>query len=321
MSLFKPAWQSKNHKRAVEAVKRLTDQKLLVEIAKGQGINRDLYPSQQRDVALAAVEILTDQSLLADVAKYGRNGGLNFNDRKLVAHAAVDKLTDIQLLAKVADWDPGYAKEAAALKLESLTIDQDPVAIAKTSGFSDKRLKAVKTLTEQSDLSDVAEHAPAPEVRLAAADRLVDTALAQQVFLAVATSGGDTKVCWRAAQKLTDPGDQMKAYTEIVKHFHPGTGRYLDYNADVSKVTHTMNGFYISIFHQLLSSQNALTDVALNARDGHTRKQAAMCLSDKQLAIKALEQCWSYDLMGPGEDVIRYNASVQYCLDTCEKEK
>ena len=61
--LFLPKWKHSDSDVRLTAVKKLTDQRVLAEIAKNDG---DWNASQ------AAVEKLTDQTLLADLAKTSR---------------------------------------------------------------------------------------------------------------------------------------------------------------------------------------------------------------------------------------------------------
>ena len=77
MRLFKPAWQSKNSKRAVKAVNKLTDQNELERAA------REAMNGYAR---MSAIGKLTDQNVLIDIAK---------NDKhRDIRRAAINNLTD-----------------------------------------------------------------------------------------------------------------------------------------------------------------------------------------------------------------------------------
>jgi hypothetical protein len=60
MGLFTPIWKSKNEKRALRAVRKMTDQKKLEMIIK---------EDERRDIRIAAVKNLTNQTLLANIVK------------------------------------------------------------------------------------------------------------------------------------------------------------------------------------------------------------------------------------------------------------
>jgi hypothetical protein len=82
MELFTPAWKSKNEKKALPAVEKITDQQKLIKIAK---------EANSWIVRKAAVEKLTDQNALIDVA---------INDKDTdVRKAAITKLDDDHLIA------------------------------------------------------------------------------------------------------------------------------------------------------------------------------------------------------------------------------
>ena len=106
MRLFRPAWDSKNEKRAVKAIKKLTDQNVLVDVAKN---------AKYSIVRVAAVKKITDQIVLADIAKYD-------NDREVCIAAAV-KITDEILLSNLIQFlgnelKTNFSEEIAELLLE-----------------------------------------------------------------------------------------------------------------------------------------------------------------------------------------------------------
>jgi len=131
MRLFRPAWDSKNEKRAVKAVEKLTDEVLLARIAKEARCWR---------ARIAAVEKLTDQNVLADIAE-------NANEYHL-RKAAVEKLTELNVLADVAkNGTDSYDRKKAVKKL----TDQSVLAyVAKNNTNSNVRIVAAKKLIDKT---------------------------------------------------------------------------------------------------------------------------------------------------------------------------
>jgi hypothetical protein len=126
MGLFTPAWKSKNKKRALRAVEKITDQIKLARVAK---------EAWTWEVRKAAVKKLTGQSALADIAKNASNSH--------VRKAAVEKLTDQNALADIVkndvDWD---VRRAAVERL-----------------FASDKLKDVVEYFSNIDISNVKNNA------------------------------------------------------------------------------------------------------------------------------------------------------------------
>ena len=89
---------------------------------------------------------------------------------------------------------------AAADKLDDKALAQEVYAhVAKNT-----RRVAIEKLTDQTALTDVALNAKYGDVRLAAADRLDDKALAQTVYADIAQQDEDPDVRKAAVERLTD---------------------------------------------------------------------------------------------------------------------
>ena len=77
MGLFKPAWQSDNREKAMNAVARITDYSTLVEITK-TALLSEVHIAAMRKLAddqvyyLLASDQITDQALLEDIARSER---------------------------------------------------------------------------------------------------------------------------------------------------------------------------------------------------------------------------------------------------------
>jgi hypothetical protein len=155
MGLFTPAWKSKNHKRALDAVEKMTDQKTLAKVAKKAriGVARE-----------AAAAKLTNQRMLADVAINAGDSGA----RK----AAVANLTDQNALSYIAviDRNEDVRREA----IVNLTDQSVLICIAKNRGFDSVREAAIAKLTDQHVLADIAKNDNNWEVCRAAVERLTD---------------------------------------------------------------------------------------------------------------------------------------------------
>jgi len=158
MRLFRPAWDSKNEKRAVKAVNKLKDETKLVHVAK---------EARCLQARLAAIgnKKLTDPNVLADIAK---------NDEdSTVSTAAFIKLISKNLIAATANYDEN---SDVRLKAVGSLDDQDLlVSVAKKARYSDARIAAVKKLTDPKLLVDVAKNAGYGDVRMIATNRVVDS--------------------------------------------------------------------------------------------------------------------------------------------------
>jgi hypothetical protein len=198
MGLFTPAWKSRNEKRALKAVEKMTDQQKLAKVAK---------EARNWRARLEAVYELTDQTVLADIAK---------NDKdSYMRKAAVKTLTDQTVLADVAKNDKDRdVREAAVEKLtivrkaavEKLT---DPAALADIAKndkeLTDVRKAAVCELTDQTALADIAKNANNYDVRKKAIEKLIGPVwkLTDQALLADVAKN-DKVWCREAFEKLTD---------------------------------------------------------------------------------------------------------------------
>ena len=126
MGLFKPAWMSNNTDKALNAVKKISDQEKLIEIAEWAN-NEDVRVAAVKKISsqdkliylvvggyglrceamlMAAVEKLTDQRLLVGIVK---NGNFSYNVRM----KAVNELTDHEALLYLAMREIGddYCKD------------------------------------------------------------------------------------------------------------------------------------------------------------------------------------------------------------------
>jgi hypothetical protein len=166
MRLFRPAWDSKNGRRAKKAVEKITDEAKLERIAK---------EARSGGAREAAVERVTNQSLLADIAQ-------NDKEYYYVRIAAVKRVTDQSILADVAQNDKDSDVRWAAV--ERVTDQSVLTDIAKNDKDSDVRRAAVERVTDQSLLTDIAQNDKENiYVRIAASHGLVNYDLEDDLLM------------------------------------------------------------------------------------------------------------------------------------------
>jgi len=231
--LFRPAWNSKNEKIAVEAVNELKDEIKLkraatkarcwqARIAATEKLQKmyfhivgDFQTTRSKERMRAAAN-LTNQDMLTDVAKRGVDHD--------VSKVAVEKLTSQVLLTDVAKyaefWD---VRLLAAEKLTDQYLVQEVYAdIAKNAmkrkivggqpapprnphkGHWQEGVRMVENLTDQFLLADVAKYANICDVRLLAADKLTDQTLAQEVYTEFAKDNNNFYADAYITEKLTN---------------------------------------------------------------------------------------------------------------------
>jgi len=174
-------------------------------------------PSKTIHERLAAVKDLTDQSLLADLAK---NNFKDWDDEsKKVRRAALEKLTDLAVLADLAGNDEDDKIRDAAIErlhatVETLTdqaalanllkIIEDPRVCFATAK---KMTEAYEKLTNQALLADVAKNAKHTGLRLMAIEKLTDQAALADVLENAQYPSDDYAtytIAGGAIEKLTD---------------------------------------------------------------------------------------------------------------------
>ena len=156
-------------------IANLTDQTLLA------GISQNAIYS---DVRLTAADRLHDKTLAQEVyADIAQNSA----DRDMGKDAA-KRLTDPKALADVAkNAKHGEVRLMAADKQEDKTLAEEIYAeVAKNGETWDVRKAALERLTDQEKLEAIARNAAHNDIRLVAADRLGDKALAEDVYADIA---------------------------------------------------------------------------------------------------------------------------------------
>jgi hypothetical protein len=279
MGLFKPAWQSKNKKRALQAVEKETCQIKLGVIAKESPYS---IAFGIPDLGCVAVEKLTDQSVLADLA-------FNARDSNVRWHATI-KLTDLNILMNIAenDADP-YLRLTAFRKLpEQMRSQKMRMDIAVNGCGSSEQAEIIKQLTDQDILTRITADKVMGKL---AHKRLFELAILEleqiddQNILADIARNENHKAQIHAIKKLTD----QTVLADIAIH-----GNYRVKEFAISR----------------LSDQNVLAEIAMNTQDNGNGEAAinriydqamlykiALNAANKLVANKAVEKLNNQDLL------------------------
>jgi len=238
MGLFKPAWMveySEGTEKALKAVDKLTNQSTLYAIIN----NAPLYDvrmaavkkltnqsqiidivnniSQYSDVRVAAIERISDQTVVTDLYKDSKKREQEmkeltkkdyFNRKAIIEreghirYAAVKKMTNQSILADIARTDSD--KTVSCRAVEQLNDQQLlahlVVSLANVWETEIVRREAVKKMTDQTALANIALHDDDSGVRSAALKKLTD----QTAILNVAKHENDYFTLNEALSKMTD---------------------------------------------------------------------------------------------------------------------
>jgi hypothetical protein len=160
MWFFKPAWMSKNVDKAENAVKKVTDLDLLLHIAS----NSEVLPSAQamaEEKVIAEIQKIADQKALFNIAM---TKGVPLNIR----FKATEMISDQALLTAIACAYTDISSGA----VRKLT-DQNLLAdIAKDIQAGHLRIDAFKVLSDQSILEEIARNDADAHIRDEAMFRL-----------------------------------------------------------------------------------------------------------------------------------------------------
>jgi hypothetical protein len=174
MGLFKPAWEKHNEGKALKAVRKLTDQALLANLARN---------GKWQSVCIAAINNLTDSAILADIA-------INTPYNELHRYAHVSQHDVVAIIGEAA--------------VKGITSQSDLADVAKHAHNSAVRYSAVEKLTDQALLTDIAETINEKRfIRVAAAEKSSLSFLAQELYADIAIN--ETRIDSRieAVEKLT----------------------------------------------------------------------------------------------------------------------
>ena len=216
------------------AAEQLTDPALIADIAKSGGYVK---------VCLRALGKLTGQDAFADIAINGTKGRVCL----MAAEKLADKALQRQAYVHIAKYKPFYAGENPLAVLDKLSDREDlltdialekqtpaRVRLALADRLSDQKTLcelikkfpkdtelfdcAIKGLTDQDILLDIANNAVYESYRAKAAERLTDKTAAQEVYADIAKNGqsGFSRKC--AADQLTDQAAAQRVYADIIEN-------------------------------------------------------------------------------------------------------
>ena len=141
-----------------------------------------------------------------------------YRDAKI---ADFEKITDEETLAEIAiQTNDSYIGKTA---IEKLNDEQLIIKVAKTPTKNDNKYMfyvrdaAVKRVTDQDSLFDIAKNDKVTRIRMLAAQKLNDNNLAQTVYSDIAQHDTDDQERINAANLLTDEKLAQKVYAKIAK--------------------------------------------------------------------------------------------------------
>ena len=223
-TLAKIARESHNEDYALAAVKRLTDERYLVEFAS--------MKYGFRSCALAAVEGLRDQKLLFDAARTSGHEEARVmaaqrleSDGHLAEVARRDPSAEVRRTALLRIRDPklraeiGLADPVGGVRVAAAETLEDPVLLAKTAREdrdAGVRAAAVSRITDQSVLAGIAAQEKNLFVRRAAIPRVTDPEVR---FSLILTAGTEDQRAG-ALEKL--PSDDPRLLDIALKDMSPG---------------------------------------------------------------------------------------------------
>ena len=182
---------------ALQAVEKITDQKILAEIAKTDEDN-----FEDRSIRELATEKITDQNILAEIVKTSK---CYFVRKKAVEKIkmAVKNITDQNILAEIAKTDKNIDVRKAAI---DRIYDQNILSkIARTAEYSDVRKAAIERITEQNVVIEIAKTDKNIDVRKAAIDRIID----QNILADFMNNDSEKKVKSIAKERLFEVFSEM----------------------------------------------------------------------------------------------------------------
>jgi hypothetical protein len=264
--LFKPKWKHSDPEVRRAAVKEISDQALLADIAK-----KDKNPNVREEV----IKTLTDQAVLAQIAK---------NDKIFYArYAAVNNpnLVDQIVLAEVAKTDE---HETVRLYAVNKITDQAMLAeIAKSNKAWNVRAAAVKKIIDQLVLAEIAQTNIDSDIRKIAVEMLCDKNLREKI------TEENLKYSARIAEKKeyerqSDLAEQLvsgNAYPDNKSKFY---FKGSIHNRDVLKKYAMGCGDFAEIAVENLktSDQSILYEIAINGESRRVRRNATERLTDSR---------------------------------------
>ena len=250
---------SKNRNKALKAVEKINDQKILLAI-----VDSDALGCARE----AAVTKLTDQDQIFDIA-------LN-NGFRHIQLAAIKALSGQDQLAQIVmnDWDGKIGKAA----LNEITCSATLSKLAKSAPNLRSFGPVLEKIIDQAVLLDIAnsKDVKSERVCLEAAKRLSDQALAQKIILNIAANANQIELRKLAVENLSDQAGHQELIQKVLLDFVIASDFWSD----------------CSVAFEKLTSQKAYAKVAINARNAKIREKAVNMLEDQGLLAEVAEQAW-----------------------------
>ena len=284
--LRRDAWKSFDYKESTMAVRKITNQKRLAQIA---------TEAPHLETCVLAIEKLNKkyQELFADIALSDRDRP---NDM-LVREAAVKKLTDQRLLSKViAKYNNDFFWKIRQLAVKNLTSQSLLAEIAKNDRDYGVRKTAIenKYFTDQNDLADIAKNKTEyTELRFKAIEKLTDKILAQKIYADIAENNSYYIRRIEAAEKLTDQTLAQKVYIDVVKNPPTPPHFEFDYQTAISRFWWEYE-YYAKRLFAKMTDQNTLLDIAKNGKYKPFCKAAIEQLFDQELLVDVAKHAELY---------------------------
>lgn len=184
---FKPKWKHSDPKVRREALKKITDQKVLYKIVsydKNSGVRK------------TAIEKVTDQDVLSEIVMNDENAD--------VRKAALEKVTDQDVLFSIVqnDKNADVRKEAFEKVIDKKALNM----IAQYNENADVRKAAIEKVNNQKVLSEIARYDENADVRKEAIEKVTN----QDVLSSIAQNDKNADVR-KEAVKRTRTDDVRKA--------------------------------------------------------------------------------------------------------------
>lgn len=271
----------------VEDVKKTTNQKVLIDIAKN---------AENTDVRMAAVKKITDQKALIDIA--------NNVDNDWVQMVAAQKITNQNSIletlfdmAKNSNYE--WIKYAA---VEKLTDQKSLIDIAKNDAIDYSiRTAALDKITDQNTiieiLTDVAKNAAKDWMRWDAITQITD----QKSLIGIAHITDDSQVKWDAVRRITDQNAIQEPLIDIAKNPYydfrvritaVGKINNLEPLIDIAKDDYDSNVSRAVV--KIITDQKALIYIAKNAEDDDVRMIALRKITNQNGLIDIIKNAEDY---------------------------
>ncbi len=287
MAIFKPTWQNTDRYKARKAVSKMTNQSKLERVVR---------ESMDNEVRFEALRRLTDQAILTNIAtNTGKSRKWLSPDFRA---QAIKKLTDQETLVLLARNDEFSEVRFAALqRIEDQYILADIIKNHYWKTSSDHDINVLTNVVyaqikDQVLLEDVAKTAKDGWVRFAGAQKLDDGSIAQTVMYELAGTF-DTKLCTTAIKQLADQALVQSAYARIANRTKQDSHR----NQLQTEATFWAD-FGVKAVKNI-TDQNLLDEIALGDATYCVRREAIVRLTNidtlKRIANSPDKEKYTHD--------------------------